>query len=272
MGRAHALFQVRGTLPRRTRLLLGAASLLLIVVVWSAVTYTGAVKPLYLPTPTALVAAAGKLLTPERGEGFFQAPLVAGTLISLTRVLKALSLTALIGFPVGLLMGSFPLFDGLLGPPVSALKAVPATAFIGLVILVYGIGEEAKVVFLVLGAVFFMVLMVQTAVLGVRDTYVRTAIDVGASGWQMIVFVLLPGALPAMWESLIICNGIMWTYIVLAELIAGNSGLGFMITYAAKTYHTGEMYVSLLTIALVAFGTDALLRWLQRLWFPWKDR
>ncbi len=272
MGQLRALFRVGGRASAPARLALGAGAVVILLAVWSALTYSGAVQPVVLPTPTAVLKAAGELLTPAEGKGFFQAPLINHTLVSLGRTLKALLISALIAIPLGVLMGSFPFFDGLFGPPVSAVKAIPATAFIGLLSVIYGIDEQMKVVFLVLGAVFFMILMVRDAVQGVRESYVRTAVDIGVSGPQLIWHVLVPGALPVIWESLIICNGIMWTYIVIAAYVNAQAGLGALIQQSSKVFDTGRIYVGIVTIALVAVGTDALLRWLGRQWFPWRDK
>src|SRR4051794_24137566 len=187
------LLAVRGQISRTASLALGAGAIVTLLIVWSALTYSGRISSYYLPTPTAFIQAAVRLLTPAAGKSFLDSPLIAATAVSLERTLKALALTALIGIPLGILMGSFPAVDSFLGAPISAVKAVPATAFIGLVIMVFGIEEKAKVAFLILGAVFFMILMVRNAVLDVREAYVRTATDIGVNGAQMIGQVLLPG-------------------------------------------------------------------------------
>jgi len=264
MKHARALFAVRGTLPVRIRVLFAAAAFVVIFIAWAAATYSGRVSPLYLPTPTALVESAQQLIS--------SGDLWKAILASLDRTLKALALTAIIAIPLGILMGAFPAADAFFGAPITAVKAVPATAFVGLVIMVFGIEERAKIVFLVLGAIFFMCLMVRNAILNVREAYVRTATDIGVSGWQMIRHILVPAALPEIWESIIICNGIMWTYIVIAEYTNAQAGLGFLIRKAEKVNQAAPMYVSMIAIGLVAVGTDAILRWMQRQFFPWKDK
>jgi NitT/TauT family transport system permease protein len=264
MHHPRALFEVRGRLPAQARLALGAGSFLLIMAVWSALTYSGKVPALYLPTPTALAQSAQRLIADGQ--------LLKAVWASLERTLKALGITAVIAIPLGILMGSFPALDGLFAAPINAVKAVPATAFVGLVIMVFGIEERAKIMFLVLGSVFFLILMVRGAILNVREAYVRTAVDIGVTGPQMIWYVLIPGALPDIWEALILCNGIMWTYIVIAEYVNAQAGLGFLIRSAEKVYDSPQMYVSLITIGLVAVGTDTLLRWIARQLFPWKDK
>ena len=152
------------------------------------------------------------------------------------------------------------------------LKSIPTTGIIGLVVLWFSIEEKAKIVFLFLGAIFYMIVLVKNAVASVRDDYVRVAEDLGATPWQVLTRVLLPGALPQIWEAVAVANGIMWTYIVLAEFINSNEdqlGVGFLLQLGSRANDSGKVFGMLIIIALIASLTDWVLQAIRRRFFPW---
>ena len=115
---------------------------------------------------------------------------------------------------------------------INGAKSVPTTGILGLVVLWFGLDEQGKIVFLFIGSIFYMIILVKNAVANVNEDYVRVAVDIGANRWQIIWRVILPGALPQIWEAIAVCNGIMWTYIVLAEYLNANEenlGLGYLL-------------------------------------------
>lgn len=255
---------IHGKLSPRADLAIGAAGLAALIGLWCALTYGGVVKPLFLPSPSDV----------WHGWMFYhhQGTLLPSIVNSTERVVKALALVIAIGLPIGLIMGAFPVFDALLRKPINAAKAVPPTGVLGLVILWLGLVEKTKIVFLVLGAVFYMIVLVKGAVQNVRDDYVRVAVDIGATPSQTLWKVLLPAALPTIWDAIAVCNGIMWTYIVLAEYIANSeegAGLGNMIYYGTKLNDSGAVYAALILIAVVCTLSDWLLQWVRRSFFNW---
>jgi ABC-type nitrate/sulfonate/bicarbonate transport system permease component len=189
---------------------------------------------------------------------------------SFWRVTKALGLVALIGIPGGVLMGMFTPMDALLRKIVSGAKSVPPSGILGLVVLWFGTENRGKIVFLFLGAIFFMIILVKNAVRGVSEDYVRVVIDLGASRWQTLRHVLLPGALPQIWDALAVCNGIMWTYIVLVEFLNANLspdnlGLGVLLRSSQITNHPGEVFATLILIALISSLTDFLFQLVRKI-------
>jgi ABC-type nitrate/sulfonate/bicarbonate transport system permease component len=169
-------------------------------------------------------------------------------------------------------MGAFPSLNALLQRIVSGAKSIPTTAITGVVVLWFGLGEKGKVVFLFLGAIFFMIILVRDAVSRVPDAYVRVALDLGANRRQMIFRVLLPWALPRIWEAIIVCNGIMWTYIVLAEFISSSEqelGLGYLLFIGGRTQEPGKVFAMLLVIAMISACTDYMLQWVRRRFLDW---
>jgi ABC-type nitrate/sulfonate/bicarbonate transport system permease component len=191
---------------------------------------------------------------------------------SFGRVTYALGLVILVGVPVGVLMGAFPAVDAFLRKSVNGAKSVPTTGIVTLVILWFGIEERGKIVFLFLGAIFYMILLVKNAIQGVREEYLRVALDIGAKPPQMIGRVLLPGALPQIWDAITVCNGIMWTYIVLTELMSSNEeqlGLGYLLQIGQRSGDSGKLFGTLILIAVISSLTDWVLQAIRRRFLNW---
>jgi NitT/TauT family transport system permease protein len=254
----------RGQLTRRADALLAMTGLGLLAAIWCLLTYGHLVERSFLPTPGDIWQG----WRDYNGRGW----LWASFWRSFIRVSKALCLVIAVGVPIGVLMGAFKPVDALLQKIVSGAKSVPTTGLIGVVVLWFGIDDVGKIVFLVLGAVFFMILMVRNAVASVPDPYIGVALDLGAKRRQLIWQVLLPGALPRIWEAVIVCNGIMWTYIVLAEFINSNEqqlGLGFLLQLGTRTFSPGKVFGALILIALISSITDYALQAIRRRFFRW---
>ena len=192
-------FSVRSKLSPRNDFIIGLAGVVILIAVWCVVTYGGFVKPMFLPRPTDIWEG---LLNFQQREWLFPA-----IWRSFWRVTKALGLVILIGVPVGVLMGAFAPVDALLRKIIDGAKSVPTTGILGLVVLWLGLDDQGKVVFLFLGSIFYMIILVRNAVQSVNEDYIRVALDIGANRWQMVWRVLLPGALPQIWDAIAVCNG-----------------------------------------------------------------
>lgn len=263
-GNKPSLFRVRGKLSPGLDLGIGLTGILTVIVIWCWLTYGGHVKPFFLPTPTAIFESYREFI--ERDW------LLRAILGSFFRVLKSLALVILIGVPIGILMGAFAPIDAFLRKLVNSGKSVPTTGIVGLIVLWFGIEERAKIVFLFLGAIFYMILLVRSAVLNVSEDYIKVAYDVGATPAQTIRRILLPGALPQIWDAIAVCSGIMWTYIVLAEYINGNEeqlGLGYLLNIGSRTQDSGKVFGVLLLVALISAVTDYGLGWIRRRYLNW---
>lgn len=257
-------FPIRGQLSPRSDLLIGLAGIGTLVAVWCVLTYGGYVKPLFLPKPSDIW---------EGIADFHQRHwLLPAIWRSFWRVTKSLGLVVLVGVPVGVLMGAFAPVDAFARKIVNGAKSVPTTGIVGLIVLWFSIEERAKIVFLFLAALFYMVILVKNAVLSVREEYLRVALDVGANRRQVIGRVLVPGALPQIWDAIAVCNGIMWTYIVLAEFINSNEeqlGLGYLLYIGSRTQDSGKVFATLIIIATISSLTDFLLQATRKRFLDW---
>lgn len=255
---------VRGKIPRRADLIIGIAGIGVLVLLWCLLTYGGFVRPIFLPSPTGVWD--GLVDFQKRNW------LIPAIWRSFRRVTESLILVTVVGIPLGVLMGTFTQVDAFLRKIVSGAKSVPTTGVIGLIVVWFSIEERAKIVFLFIGAIFYMIILVKNAVLDVPEDFVRVALDLGASSRQVIWRVLLPGALPQIWEALAVCNGIMWTYIVLAEFINSNEeqlGLGYLLQMGSRTQNTGKVFAALGVIALISSFTDYFFRSVKTRFLNW---
>ncbi|ONG04474.1 taurine transporter subunit [Aeromonas hydrophila] len=256
--------RLRWPLPRR----LGVSLLTLcaLLALWWLVARLGLISPLFLPPPTQVLQQFATLAGPQ---GFMDATLWQHLAASLQRILIALAAATLCGVTVGLAMGLSPTLRGMLDPLIELYRPVPPLAYLPLMVIWFGIGETSKVLLIYL-AIFAPVAMATLAgVQGARQVRLRAARALGANRWQVLWYVIVPGALPDILTGLRIGLGVGWSTLVAAELIAATRGVGFMVQAAGEFLATDVVLAGILVIALIAFTLELGLRALQRRLTPW---
>jgi NitT/TauT family transport system permease protein len=252
---------VRGPLSRRLYWLIAAASFCLWIAAWWVVTALQLIDPLFLPGPGAVLRRFFSWL--EDGG------LLSDAGISVFRVTAGFSLSALMALPLGLVIGAYRPVRAFFEPLLEFARYLPAVAFVPVVLLWTGIGESSKITVIWIGTFFQMVIMLSEDVARVPMPQVEAARTLGATGREVVLRVLLRSAMPAMFDTLRITLGWAWTYLVVAELVAANSGLGYAILKAQRFLQTDRIFVGIIVIGLIGLGTDQCLRWLHRVLFPW---
>ncbi len=256
---------LRADPPFALRAGLGAGLVVLLLFVWWFVTRGGPteaiISPSKLPSPGAVFGSFGDLLERELGASVFD---------TLERVFKGVGLAALVGVSLGVLAGSNKGVGSALMPLVIFLRSVPMGALIPLTLLLFSDGERQKTMFLFLAIVPFVFSDTVKAVSIVPERYVETAQTLGASQLQIVRKVLVPLALPDIITSLRFQLGLALGYVMLAEVINTEHGLGEMINASQRRGLTEHVYLLLFVIALLAFVLDLLLRTLQRGAFGWR--
>jgi taurine transport system permease protein len=251
-------------IPRNVRL--SIATLLVLLVVWWAMTALKLISPLFLPAPQQVLHQLYVIASPQ---GFMDATLWQHLAASLTRILIALLAAVVIGVPVGIAMGLNDTVRGILDPLIELYRPVPPLAYLPLMVIWFGIGETSKILLIYL-AIFAPVAL--SAVAGVRSVSqvrVRAAQALGASKLQVLRYVVLPSALPEILTGIRIGLGVGWSTLVAAELIAATRGLGFMVQSAGEFLATDVVIAGISVIALIAFSLEIGLRALQRKLTPW---
>jgi NitT/TauT family transport system permease protein len=197
--------------------------------------------------------------------------LTVNTVVTLKRVVLGFGLAAVIGVPLGILCGCFPRVHAFFLPLTIFGRNIPIAALIPLTFGLFGIGELQKVMFIFIACVAFIVSDAAQAVAEVGTPYVDTAYTLGASRWQVIIKVLVPLALPSVFNSLRVLFGLAFGYIMLAELIkfgAEGGGLGDLIEMSQRQGPREHILLILLLIPILALLIDRALYWVQKELFP----
>jgi sulfonate transport system permease protein len=253
--------------PRRAAFPRGAALGLVVplalLALWQLVTTLGVFERSQLPGPLDVLAAARELIA--RGE------LASHLLVSLRRVLLGFAIGGGLAVILGGAIGLSRQVETLLGPTFQALRAIPSLAWVPLLVLWLGVGEAPKLTLVAIGA-FFPVL--SSLVAGIRQIdrkLVEVAVAYGLSGVALARQVLLPAALPALLTGLRIGLAQSWLFLVAAELIGASRGLGFLLVDGQNSGRADIIVLSIVLLALIGKGTDALLHQVERRALRWAD-
>jgi NitT/TauT family transport system permease protein len=257
------LFALREPLPRTTATFLGFFAPLLVFGAWCLLSYGHLVAPDFLPSPTETVRGTLQL--------FLQYDLGRAILVSTRRIALAFLLASAVALPLGVLMGAFEPINRFFEPVVAPLRYMPISAFISLLILWFGIYEREKIAFLFLGVFAFLLQVVITAIRAVPEELVQTSLTLGASRWQVVRTVLVPAALPEIFDSFRVMNAISWTYVILAEAVNPEHGLGYMIELARTHQKASWAFAGLLVIGGIGLLTDFIIRTLSSVLFGWRE-
>jgi len=257
------LFTPRESIPTALYVLLGVGSFAILLILWSILTYGGFIDALFLPTPGRVFQSGVDL--------FLEFGFTADILNSTYRVLAGFLIAAVIGVPLGLLMGTFKVAEAVIEPILGFIRYMPASAFIPLFILWLGIGDVEKIAIIFVGSFFQLVLMVAVVAKSVHKDMLETAYTLGARRLQVIRKVLLPASLPGILDTLRIIIGWAWTYIIVAELVASSSGIGYMIISAQRMLRTASIIFGIFTIGVLGLLTDYTFKWMYKRLFPWVE-
>lgn len=226
------------------------------------------VSPLLLPSLTDMATTLGELAT----DGYRQVPLWQHIAVSLARALGAFSVSIVLGIPLGLLMGMSPLTSAILDPFVQFLRPLPKIALIPLAVVWLGIGEASKFFLIFIATFLSIVVGAAAAVERISQTRLRVAQTLGASRLQIFLRVALPNALPELFTTVRLSIGIGWTSLIAAEMVAADSGLGWMVINASSYLRTDIVMIGILMLGGIGYLLDLLLLGLQRLLVPWAGK
>jgi NitT/TauT family transport system permease protein len=254
-------WDVRGALPRPISLSLAVLGFLLPFIAWWLLSHSARIDPVFLPTP--------ELVLERCINWFLEDDLMSDIGISMGRVFGGFLAAALLALPIGVMIGTWAPVRSFLGPLTDFSRYLPAVAFSPLIMLWVGIDESAKVSVIFVGTFFQMVLMLAEDISQVPNQPIEAARTMGATNGEIVKFVLIPAARPAMLDTLRQNMGLAWTYLVVAELVAASSGLGFSILRAQRFLQTDKIFAGILLIGLIGLLTDQAFRWLHRRSFGW---
>lgn len=256
-------FKIRGEISRKAYLATVISTFAAFAAIWSALSYGEVVDPTFLPTPGTVW---NSFYAYAQTSDFWN---YVG--ISSYRVLMGYLLTCLVAIPLGILAGTFRLFDAIIVPVTEFIRYMPATAFIPLIIVWIGLGEPAKIAVIFVGCFFQMVLVVADNTRNVSMDLLQASYTLGATRLQVLRKVLFPALLPDLMNSMRLIMGWAWSYLIAAELFAASSGLGFMIIRAQRYMQTEVIFFGILVIGLLGLVLDRLFALLNKKLFPWAE-
>jgi NitT/TauT family transport system permease protein len=251
----------KAEIPRHVYLAFSSVCGILAVGAWCALSYGQLVEDYFLPAPhTVLVAAYQTALDGSLAEH---------TAASVLVIFAGFALASVISVPLGILMGSFKLVEALIEPVTNFMRYLPVSALIPLLILWVGIGIEEKIAVIFLGTVFQQLILIADTSARVPQDLLDVSYTLGATRRQVITRVLVPATLPGVMDTLRVTMGWAWTFLVVAELVAADKGLGYMILNAMRGLFTEQIFLGILVIGLLGLVTDQSLKALRRWLLPW---
>ncbi len=251
----------RAEISRREAVYISVISVCLFFGVWIFATELGFIEPFLLPSPIDVVIRLFSLLV----NGAFLNDIWASTY----RIFGGFALAALLAVPLGVLMGNFAFFQSALEPLFGAARYMPASAFVPLLIIWLGIGEAQKMAVVFIGVFFPLVLLVADISASVSRDLVNSAYTLGANSRQVFFRVLLPACIPTIFDTLRVMMGIAWTYVILAELVGAQNGLGISILQAQRFLMTDQVIAGIITVGILGVLTDVAFRMAHRRLFPY---
>ena len=188
---------------------------------------------------------------------------------SLRRIFLSFFAAAAIAVPLGVLMGCFGKLRSLFNPTLAGWRYLPAPSFMPLFLVWFGPTETAKLALLFVGVIFFLIALILDNTEAVPNEFVEAALTMGASRWGVVVDVVVPAAAPAIFDSMRNMIAVGWTYLVIAEIVAADDGIGAMMMRAGRTLSVDQIMAGILTIGVLGVTTDVLFRIVSRLLLPW---
>ena len=248
-----------GRISRRASLATSIGAFAVIVLVWYALTATRTIAPLFLPGPQEVLGAL--VAQARNGE------LLADVGISSLRIGVGFLIATAMAVPLGVLMGSNPWWRAAVEPVMDFVRYMPVVAFVPLTIIWAGTDESQKYLIIWLGTFFQQVLMVQDAVHTVPERLIHLGESLGLTRDRILTRIVVPEAMPRIWDALRISLGWAWTWLVVAELVAATSGLGYRITVAQRYFSTDLIIAYVIVLGILGLVLDQVLRALGRVLF-----
>lgn len=231
---------------------------------WWAATGLELVKPIFLPSPGSVAVQLGKLWS----DGTLWLDLKA----SIYRISIGFLIASALAIPIGVLIGSFRAFEAAIEPLVDFIRYMPVVAFVPLSILWSGTSDVQKFLIIFIGTFFQQVLMIMDNVKRVPTDFVGLGRTLGLPDRKILTRIVVPSALPGIWDTLRISLGWAWTWLVLAELVAATSGLGYRITVSQRYFQTNTIIGYILLLGVLGLITDQVMKALGKVLFRQDSR
>ena len=261
-------FLIREPVSAPLKIMLGLVPIAAILLLWALVTAGESpedrvISPVILPSPIEVVRSFKSL--------WFEAELSRSVVASGVRVIGGFLVALAVAFPLGVLMGSFSKVQAMFAPLAVFGSYLPIPTLVPLTMSLFGTDELQKIMFLAIAFTVFLLPMFVNAISAVDDVYLQTAQTLGATKWQLVRRVLLGVSLSKIYDAMRLCFGVGWTYIILAEMVAADRGLGHIIIVSQRRGPKEHIYLVLVVIVLIAYATDQLWVRVGKRLFPYRE-
>ena len=233
----------------------------LLLICWQIFTEIGVISSKVLPPPTEVFSAFISLM--QTGE------LTHNVWVSLWRALCGFFIGGIIGFILGLANGLFKSTEMLFDTSIQMFRNIPHLALIPLVILWFGIGEEAKIFLVAVAVLFPVYLNTYHGIKNVDKGLIEMGRSYGLNSWSLFSKVIFPGALSSILVGVRYSLGIMWITLIVAETISSTSGIGYMAMTAREFYQMDVIVLAILLYALLGKASDVIARFMEKKWLKW---
>ena len=248
-------------IPRRVYLAISTLVGVFTMLVWCVLAYGGFVREDFLPTPIAVIVAGVT--------GIEDGSLFTNTFVSVGEIMSGFILASILSVPLGILMGSFKIVEAGIEPVTNFVRYLPVSELIRLLILWVGIGIEEKIAVIFIGTFFQQLILIADVSRSVSSDLLDVSYTLGADRRTVVRRVLIPATMPGVMDTLRVTLGWAWTYLVVAELVAANKGLGYFILNSMRGLFTDQIFLGIMVIGLLGLLTDQIFKALRNWLLPW---
>jgi NitT/TauT family transport system permease protein len=257
------IFKFAGQVDSKTAFILKIAGLIFIISVWYLITtLTGWIKPATIPSPESVLYSFGEMFTKDK--------LIPNTIYSVKLNAFGYVEAILISIPLGFLLALFPITQNMFSKYFDAMRYIPLTGLVGVFIAWFGISTGMKIHFLAFGIIVYLLPTVIQRTGETEKIHLDTIVTLGANNWQVFTKVYLPSVLSKLSEDIRILTAISYTYIIVAEMVNNEGGVGSMIYSAAKQSRLDKIFAIIILIMFIGFLQDKLFKLLDRVMFKYK--
>lgn len=235
---------------------------IIILLVWQGVTSLKLIDPLFLPKPLTVVLT---LFT-----GLFEGTLFYDLLVTIYRSLSGFMISCIVGIPSGLLIGRNKRLTKLLQPSIDFFRSVPATALFPLFLVLFGVGDKAKIAIVIYACSLIVLINAAYGVMQVKKVRILSARTMGAGEWDIFKKIIIPESMPGIFAGLRIALSLSFVLIIVTEMFIGtNVGLGYFIINSQMVYKIPEMYGAIILAGLTGYLCNSLLLIIEKKVLHW---
>ncbi len=244
---------------------------LLVVVVWHLASTRGWVDARFLPSPGTVLQTFSDWVFGQPGRTTYSGTWVTHTLNSTYRVAVGFSIAAVVGVVIGCLIGWFRLVSDLLDPVIQIMRPIPITSWVPFAVIFFGIRDGSAFFLIALGAFFPIVVNTAAGVASTPTLLVRAARMLGIRWYMILPRVVLPSAMPQIFTGLRLGIGLAWVLVIVAEMMAVKSGLGFVMWDAYYFLRLDIIICAMLSVGALGFISDLIIRMVGRWIMRWRQ-